>query len=186
MLAGHALACSRKISMRTSDRVFAEGTCSRGNATRHAPQADRSMLDIERRDWCCASIACRRGSLTRGQATVLQGGAALDLASCTPQRGHWSGRASMLGRSTRSAVVPTDATSMANSDDSRNPLGWAANFMPANRCSSPRGSPPWDERAARIAPHPHRVCHGDRPRVAFAHALTLLSGRRRRARRRRP
>src|SRR5215203_1691707 len=77
MLAGHAQACSRKDSCERSDRVVAEGTCSRGNATRHAPPADRSMMDIERRDWCCASIACRRGSLTRGQATVLQGGAAL-------------------------------------------------------------------------------------------------------------
>src|SRR5215207_7154406 len=45
------------------------------------------MTEIERRDWCCASIACRRGSLTRGQATVLHGGAALRLASCTPAAG---------------------------------------------------------------------------------------------------
>jgi hypothetical protein len=154
MLAGHAEACSRNNSMRTSDRVVAEGTCSRGNATRHAPQADRSMMDIERRDWCYASIACRRGSLTRGQATVLQGGAALDLASCPHYQGHWSGRASMLGRSTRSAVVPTDATSMANSSDKRNPRGWAANFMPAlhlaSRCVVAR-SPQRDGRRA------HRV-----------------------------
>jgi hypothetical protein len=52
----------------------------------HAACAAGSSVDdgIERRDWCCASIACRRGSLTRGQATVLQGGAALDLASCPP------------------------------------------------------------------------------------------------------
>jgi hypothetical protein len=60
------------------------GTLSRRCAMRRAPLADRSMMEIERRDWCCASIACRRGSLTRGQATVLQGGAALDLASCVP------------------------------------------------------------------------------------------------------
>jgi hypothetical protein len=147
MLAGHALACSRKSSMRTSDRVVAEGTCSRGNATRHAPQADRSMLDIERRDWCCASIACRRGSLTRGQATVLQGGAALISPRVPLFQGHWSGRASMLGRSTRSAVGPTDATSMANSSDSRNPLAWAANFMPATFRSPRERSHP---RRARI------------------------------------
>ena len=31
------------------------------------------MSEIERREWCCASIACRRGYLTRGQVTVLQG-----------------------------------------------------------------------------------------------------------------
>jgi hypothetical protein len=36
----------------------------------------------------------------------------------------------MLGRSTRSAVGPTDATSMVNSVDSRNPLVRAANFVP--------------------------------------------------------
>src|SRR6478672_6235557 len=34
---------------------------------------------------------------------------------------HWSRRASMLGRSTLSAVGPTDATSIANNLDSRNP-----------------------------------------------------------------
>jgi len=39
----------------------------------------------------------------------------------------------MLGRSTRSAVVPTDATSMANSVDSRNPRLRVANFMPPER-----------------------------------------------------
>lgn len=56
-------------------------------------------------------------------------------------RAHWSGRASMLGRSTRSAVVPTDATSMANSFDSRNPPPWAANFVP-----TPRASRTWIDR----------------------------------------
>src|SRR3982750_5033032 len=34
---------------------------------------------------------------------------------------HWSSRASMLGRSTLRAVGPTDATSIANKLDSRNP-----------------------------------------------------------------
>ena len=41
----------------------------------------RTMSDMERRDWCFASIACRRGSLTRGQANGPTWGAALRLAS---------------------------------------------------------------------------------------------------------
>jgi hypothetical protein len=71
-------------------------------------------------------------------------------------RGHWSGRASMLGRSTRSAVVPTDATSMANSSDKRNPLRRAANFMPTDRPPIPivRLSP--DERS-RYGPRSARA-----------------------------
>src|SRR5215207_1316812 len=87
MRACHASACSRPTQCDCSSRGVADEAVSRGNATRHAPWADRSMTEIERRDWCCASIACRRGYLTRGQATVLQGGAALPLASCTPYDG---------------------------------------------------------------------------------------------------
>ena len=49
---------------------------------------------------------------------------------------HWSCRASLLARSTRSAFVPADATSIANSRDSRNPRFEVAKFVPVPRLAA--------------------------------------------------
>ena len=129
---GHAYACSRKSRCERFDRVIAKGTLSRGNATRHAPQADRSMFGnrATRLVLCLDRLPARIPHAGSGNGPTRGRGTWSRLVyPC--HRGHWSGRASMLGRSTRSAVVPTDATSMANYFDSRNPPPWAANFVPA-------------------------------------------------------
>ena len=68
------------------------GTLFRGNARRRASLADRSMMDIERREWCGVPRCLPTRIPHAGSGNGPTRGAALGLASCTPVNGD-TGRA---------------------------------------------------------------------------------------------
>ena len=108
-------ACSRRTNAMCPDRVVADGT----DVSRECRTACAVGRFGRCRIWSDATGAVPRSPAgadpSRGVKRRSYMGAALRLASCLRHRRNTGlCRASMLGRSTRSAVGPTDATSIAN------------------------------------------------------------------------
>ena len=147
------MACSRRAECDMSNRSVAVWNGS-GDVSRKYRTA--APWELGRcRKWSDATgalprFACRRGSLTRGQANGPTWGAALRLASCLRQTTeHWSCRASMLGRSMLERCRTDGRNEYRQHSRFAQPTREAANFVPTTRR---RRSPP--ARAGSAPPCP--------------------------------
>ena len=104
-----------------SRRVVADGTVSRECRTAGTPSED-SDDDGNSATRLVLCLDCLPARIPHAGSSKGPTRARRFVSPRAPsETEHWSCRASMLGRSTRSAVVPADATSIAHSRDSRNP-----------------------------------------------------------------
>jgi hypothetical protein len=127
-----------------SRRVVADGTVSRECRTAGAP-SENSDDDGKSATRLVLCLDCLPARIPHAGSSKGSTRARPFVSPRVPsETEHWSCRASMLGRSTRSAVVPADATSIAYSRDSRNPRFEFAKFVPT--APSPGSYPPRSRR----------------------------------------
>src|SRR6185436_3454094 len=110
----HPIAASR-MDWNQKERCLAGGAARRrrGSSDDDGSGATRLVLCLDR-------LPARIPHAGSGKRSYMGRGASSRLVPPSKTE-HWSCRASMLGRSMLSAVGPTDATSIANNLDSRNP-----------------------------------------------------------------
>src|SRR4029079_11829401 len=108
--------CPSAASRFGTDRAMSRGSAARlrrGSSDDDGSGATRLVLCLDR-------LPARIPHAGSGERSYMGRGASSRLVPPSKTE-HWSCRASMLGRSMLSAVGPTDATSIANNLDSRNP-----------------------------------------------------------------